>query len=275
METDKYAIVIPFYDGLDTIQELVFRIHESLARLQVVYRVFLVDDSADKKKSTSLNQFFCNDFRVEILTLKMNFGQHYATLEGMKVASDYHVITLDEDLQHLPEDIPKFIQLHQNHGYQVIYGSRIRKDRRFWIGKLILKFFFRQSPDTTSSFRLLDKSVVEDLLQQKPFVHIVDGMIFWQKPSYGYVNVAIGSTGRGQSTYTFWSASSLVVNLITFYGVWPLVSGSVFALLIQVFAILIDNNPLIITSLPFSILGAIILVNYFHTKRRIALLHED
>ena len=62
-----------------------------------------------------------NDYRVKIIHFIRNFGQHNATLCGFNYSCGDFLITLDDDLQHPPEEIPKLIA-KINEGFSVVYG---------------------------------------------------------------------------------------------------------------------------------------------------------
>src|SRR5437870_6009621 len=93
---------------------------ESLA---VDYELILVDDGSSDQTQVMIKNISLLDPRVTGLRLRRNFGQTAALSAGFDRASGDVIIAMDGDLQHQPEDIPRFIeQIHQ--GYDVVSGWR-------------------------------------------------------------------------------------------------------------------------------------------------------
>ena len=55
------------------------------------------------------------------INLMRNYGQHNATLCGIRAAQFDVIITMDDDLQHPPEEIPHLLAKLAE-GYDVVYG---------------------------------------------------------------------------------------------------------------------------------------------------------
>jgi len=235
MDTERYAIVIPFYDGLETIQALVCRIIEVFSRLSYEYQVILVDDSADEAKNRILNDWFGSNTNIRLITLPKNQGQHYATFQGIKAAADRIVITLDEDLQHSPEEIPTLIKACLTGKFDVVYGNRNRRDCRYWVGRMMLALCFPKGPITTSSFRILRQEFVCKLSKLNPEYYEIEGMVYHLFPKYGYANIQVERTGRSnnKSSYSLIKTFFLIINLIAHYSWLPIILISILCLFIQ------------------------------------------
>ena len=267
MKSEEYAVVIPFYDGLATIQKLVAGIEKVFDELLLTFQIIIVDDSANDKKHDSLQSFFSANENVSLIKLDKNFGQHYATFEGLKQSSGSTVITMDEDLQHNPKDISVLIKEGLGGGCDIVYGNRLRKDWRYWLGRGILAFCFPNGPKTTCSFRLIKPSSVEELVSSKVPYFELEGLIYQLKPIYAYADVKLGNTERDsrKSSYSFLNVYTLISNLIAFYSWLPIVWIAMICFLIQL-VLIATVEVASIFFLPISAFSLLTLIAYFSTR---------
>ncbi len=123
------SIVAPVYNEAATLAEFVRRIAAVCGDLQSRYRVeiILVDDGSQDRSLDVAKQLIDNEPRLRVIELRRNFGQTAALQAGLSCARGDFIISMDSDLQHFPEDIPKFVELAEQ-GFDLICGWR--KDRR-------------------------------------------------------------------------------------------------------------------------------------------------
>jgi glycosyltransferase involved in cell wall biosynthesis len=122
----EYSVVIPVYNSENTLVELTERIKNLFCRLEKEYEIILVDDCSRDSSWKVMKKIRENDKNIKIIHLLRNFGQHNAIVCGFNHATGKYVITLDDDFQHPPEEIPKLID-KINEGYFVVYGKYIEK----------------------------------------------------------------------------------------------------------------------------------------------------
>ncbi len=102
-----YSVVVPVYNSQSTLRELVYRIKQVFVDITEHYEVLLVDDASSDDSPTIASSLSEEDRRTRLVRLERNVGQHCAILQGFKGTRGARVIVLDDDLQHLPEEIPK------------------------------------------------------------------------------------------------------------------------------------------------------------------------
>ena len=103
------SVVIPVFNSEKTLVELTERIKNELIKISSDYEIILVDDCSLDKSWQVLQQLHAEDSRIKIIHLQKNFGQHNATLCGLNYAKGDYIITMDDDLQHPPEEIHKLV----------------------------------------------------------------------------------------------------------------------------------------------------------------------
>ncbi|MGB6340200.1 MAG: glycosyltransferase family 2 protein [Candidatus Aminicenantaceae bacterium] len=147
-EKDKnlqISIVVPFYNEEDNIEELYEQLTRVLKGLGVSYELIFIDDGSTDRSHDILIKVFESDKTVKFIRLRKNFGQTAALQAGFDHAKGEVIITMDGDLQHDPEDIPRLLAPLEQ-GFDIVSGWRKeRKDnfllRRFpsWVANRIMR----------------------------------------------------------------------------------------------------------------------------------------
>lgn len=122
------SLVIPIYNEIESIPQLLAEIHEALDSTNVEYEIVCVDDGSTDGSFAALTQHAAADPRLVCIELRRNFGQSAAMQAGLDAAQGQVVVTMDADLQNDPRDIPRLLE-KLNEGYDLVAGWRVgRKD---------------------------------------------------------------------------------------------------------------------------------------------------
>jgi len=125
-----YSIVVPFHNEEDNLPELYRRLTRVMKNLGDGYELVFVDDGSSDHTHQLLREICQQDPRVVGVRLRRNFGQTAALAAGFNQAIGEIIIAMDGDLQHQPEDIPRFIG-KLNEGFDVVSGWRQNRQDGF------------------------------------------------------------------------------------------------------------------------------------------------
>ncbi len=117
------SVVVPLYNESAVVQELYDRLTKTLAATGLYYELVFIDDGSSDNTLQLLKAIASKDSKVLVVELRRNFGQTPALAAGFDVARGQIIISMDGDLQHLPEEIPIFLE-KLNEGYDVVSGWR-------------------------------------------------------------------------------------------------------------------------------------------------------
>ena len=115
------SFVIPVYSSAASLKELYNRIIAVFGSGETEIEIVFVEDCGGDKSWDVIKEIASNDIRVRGYHMSRNYGQHNALLCGIREAKGEVVVTLDDDLQHPPEEIPKLLNKLAE-GYDVVYG---------------------------------------------------------------------------------------------------------------------------------------------------------
>lgn len=207
-----YSIVVPVYNSEHTLKELYSRIKAVFENeVREEFELILVDDSSRDNSYSLMKELRRSDSRVRIVQMAKNFGQHPALLCGFSFAKGDFIITMDDDLQHPPEEIPKLIRvMNERPDVDVIiakYHNRhhnlIRK-----IGTRISVYatskMLKKDPDLEiTSFRLIRRFIVDAILKMDVHLPQIGNLLV--QTSNRIINVDVRHDPRkyGKSGYSY------------------------------------------------------------------------
>lgn len=215
-----YSIVIPVYNSSQSLIEIVERIHKTFREeIRESYEIIFVDDYSSNPHTwdTLFNLAKINS-TVRAFRLARNFGKPSAVLCGFSKARGRWIITMDDDLQQQPEDIPKLISLRDR---DVVIGRFPNKKCSFLKRitsdiKSQFDFYLLGKPRnlTTSPFKLIKQNVVRSIMNIKTHRPFIIALIL--SVTADIVNTEVSHKERkyGHSQYTFKKSFSQFSNMI-------------------------------------------------------------
>ncbi|MEL7564133.1 MAG: glycosyltransferase family 2 protein [Dehalobacterium sp.] len=217
---ESLSVVIPVYNSEKTLEEIFNRLSRVLPRLCPYYELIFVDDGSKDKSFDKLKELHQKDQRVKGIQLTQNFGQQHALMCGLNYTQGDLVITMDDDLQHPPEEIGKLVTKIRM-GYDVVYGipkfknhHKHRNASSELVNLVFSLLFFKPLGIRIGSFRILKKSIVKRIiLEKRPFVY-VSALTF--QHTRNVANVLVNHEGRkyGSSNYNLIKLMAVFLNII-------------------------------------------------------------
>jgi glycosyltransferase involved in cell wall biosynthesis len=229
------SVVIPVFGDGAELDELTARIAHVFTPRRTSWEVILVDDGSPPQTWEAISALAATQPNVRGISLARNFGQHNALLAGIRAASGHVVVTLDDDLQHPPEEIPRLLDALD--GYDVVYGTPVERVRGLVrnlaavVSKAALASVVGASHarhiGAFRAFRSVLRSVFHEY--DSPYVSI-DVLLSWSANRIAAVPVKYAPRRRGRSGYRLWPLVTLTVNMVTGFSVWPLRIASIVGL---------------------------------------------
>lgn len=119
----QYSVVVPVYNSEGSLRLLHERLIGVFNSLNSTWELILVNDYSKDNSWEIAKEIAEKDARVTAVNLTNNFSQHNALMCGFSYAGGEYVITIDDDLQHPPEEIPNLIKTLVSGKYNVVYGQ--------------------------------------------------------------------------------------------------------------------------------------------------------
>ncbi|MGC8604591.1 MAG: glycosyltransferase, partial [Desulfomonilaceae bacterium] len=184
--------------------------------------LILVNDGSIDKTWEIISKLASKEPRILGINLVRNFGQHNALLCGIGFAKFDMCVTLDDDLQYLPEDIPKLIG-KLDEGFDVVYGVPIVSchglARNFisfmarWAGSVI---FGIEKARILSAFRAFRTELTSSFDHLQGHFVSIDSMLSWNTSNFGHIRVRHDWRRVEKSNYNF--KKLLILSLTMLFG---------------------------------------------------------
>lgn len=227
------SVIVPVYRSQETLRELHRRVVAALEPIDPGFELILVEDCGGDDSWCVIQEIAGEDERVHGIQLSRNFGQHNALLCGIRAAQGKVIVTLDDDLQNPPEEIPRLLAKFEE-GYDVVYGTPeaqthgFLRDQASRITKLALQGAMgAETACKVSAFRAFRTRLREAFkFYRSPTVNI-DVLLTWGTTRFSAINVRQDERSIGVSGYTLRKLISHAVNMMTGFSTLPLQMASI------------------------------------------------
>lgn len=236
------SIVVPVYGSEAVLPELVAQIEKALAAAPDVaasHEIIFVCDRSPDDSWRVIQSLAARHPQVTGILLRMNAGQHNALMAGFARARGRVVVTMDDDLQHSPNDIPTLVrQVHA--GHDIAYARFKNRQHKKWkvmgsrLNNAVADYLLQKPHELyLSPFRAMRSEIRDEILRYRgPYVY-VDGLILQATRNIATVDVDHYERFAGTSRYGMRKSISLWLKMATNFSIVPLrvtsLAGMMFA----------------------------------------------
>lgn len=226
-----YSVVVPVYNSEHTLHELYERVSKVFDEtLHEEFEMILVDDGSRDHSYEVMEELHDKDNRVKIIQQARNFGQHPALLCGFQYVKGDFIITMDDDLQHPPEEIPKLVKvINERDDVDVIIakyeGRQHNIIRRMgtWVSVYATSKMLKKPRNLEiTSFRLIRRFIVDAIVKMDVHLPQIGNLLV--QTSNRIINVPVHHDARkyGKSGYSFKRLAKDLIYDITTNSAFPL-----------------------------------------------------
>lgn len=259
---DSVSVVVPVYNSAKSLSLLVEKIVSSMDHHNIQFEIILVDDGSKDSSWESIVEASGRSNFIVGVKLSKNFGQHNATLAGIRIAKYDYIATIDDDLQFDPMDIPSLLKNLKDSGADVCYGvpkfNSAGPMRRAYskIFRKTLAFVLGISTSSDlSPFRVFRSDLRQGFQEQLGPDVSIDALLSWVSGSITSYTVIHHERRVGKSNYNFRKLLSHALDSATAYSSRPLKAASLLGLLVSsggalMFVVVISQALVLGTSVP-------------------------
>jgi glycosyltransferase involved in cell wall biosynthesis len=219
------SIVVPTFQSSETLESLVIRVLQSVNGKR---EVIIVDDGNTDGTWEKIKWIASLHDEVKGIRLCRNFGQHSALIAGIRIAKYPIVVTIDDDLQNPPEEIPKLLAAIVAE-VDVVYGVSNSIQQSGWrkltskIAKVVFaKALGFESAVSSSSFRAFRTRLREGFSGDLGPSVSLDALLTWSTNRFSTVDVEHHQRRVGKSNYSFAKLTRFMLDTVTSYSTIPL-----------------------------------------------------
>lgn len=241
MYEKKLSIVIPCYNSSKSLNELNSRLHQTLNTLNITYEIIYINDCSKDKTLSELKKLSDNHSNVKVIDLMFNVGQFRALYCGLEASSGQYIITIDDDLQHPPEEISKlYAAIKDNQEIDAVFGKyQIKKHSPFRnLGSNFIKFvnekiYGKPKHLTMSAFRIMRRELVETILNHKTISPVLGAIILKSTDRIINIDVQHDRRKHGKSNYNLIKLIKTTLDNVLNFSSLPLQTISIIGIVIS------------------------------------------
>jgi glycosyltransferase involved in cell wall biosynthesis len=219
------SVVVPVFRSATTLPALYERLVPVLSAAATQWEIILVDDASGDGTFEVMKQLHTRDSRVKLVRFSRNMGQHNAIVCGLGRSHGTHVVTMDDDLQNPPEEIPRFIA-RIDEGYDLVIGRIDGNKKHAWhrnlssraMQALVSRIIGKPKYIALSSYRCMTRRAADNMAMHGGAHVYMPAVMFHSVPRERICNITVSHHERqhGRSTYTLRKlvrlASYLLIN---------------------------------------------------------------
>lgn len=221
-------MVVPVFNAERSLPELCGRLAAVLDGLGLDWEAVFVDDGSRDASWNVLTGLAAANPRLRAARLMRNHGQHNALLCGVRLACKQVVVTLDDDLQHPPEEIPKLLA-ELAKGHDVVYGA-FPEERQPPLRSLATRVTKRvlqsamgiDAAKKVTAFRAFRTELRQAFAGYQGPMPNLDVMLSWGAAKFSSTPVRHNPSQTGTSGYNLARLAVHTLNMVTGYSVRPL-----------------------------------------------------
>lgn len=228
----ELSVVIPVYGSATILPSLADRLEGALVPALGVgnFEVVLVHDNGPDNAWEVIRSLSATRPWLRGLDLRRNAGQHNAIMAGLSVARGTYLVTMDDDLQHDPDDVPRILDALRG-GADLVYAQFPQRRHALWkragsrFNDRVAQWLLNKPADLyLSPFRGFVRGLRDQALRyQGPFVY-VDGLLLQSTSPRRIATLTVTHHARsdGRSGYSLRKSVSLWLQMATSFSIVPL-----------------------------------------------------
>jgi dolichol-phosphate mannosyltransferase len=223
------SVVSPVYNEEQVLEAFCDQLTQVLSSLDITYEIILVDDGSSDQSPAIIAKRCEADPSVKAIHLARNFGQQAALTAGIEAALGRAVVTMDADLQHPPQELPRMVAAWKQ-GNALIAMERDVTKRISLVkrtGTALFYFFLNRWSEiplghNMPDFRLMDRAVVDRFKEFPERNRFIRGLVNWLGFKPLVLHFSAPADQKEQTNYSFRKMAHLAMDALTSFTAFPL-----------------------------------------------------
>ncbi len=245
------SIILPSYNEEQNIANTAKVLGELLEKEQIDYELVFVSDGSKDKTYEEILKVAEKNPKIKGAEFSRNFGKEASIFAGLQIACGDACIVMDCDLQHPPQVIPQMWNLWQQ-GYEVVEGIKSSRGKESLGYKMSAGIFYKimsklikMDMNASSDFKLIDRKVVNVLLELKERNTFFRALTFWAGFHTTTVEYEVQERQFGESKWSLVSLMKYAITNATSFSTLPLQLVTVMGVVSILFSFILAIQTLV------------------------------
>lgn len=247
----RLTVIIPSFNEEENIKNTAETIKDILTEAAIEYDLLFISDGSTDKTFSIVEELSTADKRINGIQFSRNFGKEAAIFAGLEYATGDCVAVIDCDLQHPPKILVEMYKKWEE-GFEVIEGIKSSRGKEGLIHKAFVGIFYgimsklmKIDMNSTSDFKLLDRKVVEALLELPERNTFFRALSFWTGFKSTSVSFDVEERKAGKSKWSFSGLVKYAISNTTSFTTAPLKMVFGLGMILIVFSVILGIETLV------------------------------
>lgn len=245
------SIVLPAYNEEQNIANTAKVLGELLDQNGIDYELVFISDGSKDNTYAEIQKAAAQNPRIKGAEFSRNFGKEAGIFAGLELTSGDAVIVMDCDLQHPPQVIPEMWKKWQD-GAEIVEGIKKSRGKESLGYKLSAGLFYKimsklikMDMNASSDFKLLDRKVVQVLLELPERNTFFRALTFWAGFQTDVVEYEVQERVYGESKWSFLSLMRYAITNATSFSTLPLQLVTIMGLISILFSVILAVQTMV------------------------------
>ncbi len=215
-----FAVVVPAYNEAPMVEDLVSALRNAFQVYDLHGEIILVDDGSTDGTGELAEAAADGWEAFRVLRHRGNRGKTEALMTAAEATEREYLVLFDADLQHLPEEIPRFLAVLQA-GWDMVTGRKVGEYQKPLVSGIynwMSRRIFKVPVSDLNSMKAFRRCILEDL----PLRHDWHRFFVVLAHARGYtvtdIDIRLHPRRAGESKYS--GGFRVVVGLMDLFSVW-------------------------------------------------------
>jgi undecaprenyl-phosphate 4-deoxy-4-formamido-L-arabinose transferase len=192
------------------------------------FEIILVNDGSPDNSEKVCRYLASQYENLTFISLRKNFGEFNAVMCGLNHVQGNYAVIIDDDFQNPPSEINKLVDKAKTENFDVVYSYYAEKQHHFFrnfgswmVNRLTTSLLNKPHDLYLSSFKLIKKEVVDEIIKYKGPYPYIDALIFRVTNNVGKTQVLHSQRMEGESNYTIKKLVALFMTILFGYSLLP------------------------------------------------------
>lgn len=245
------SVILPSYNEEGNIANTARVLSETLTNAEIEYELIFVSDGSTDGTYEAIIEESRKNSKIKGLEFSRNFGKEASIFAGLSVACGDACVVMDCDLQHPADIVPKMYKLWEE-GFEIVEGVKSSRGKEGIFHRAFAGLFYgimskliKMDMKNSSDFKLIDRKVVNVLLELKEHNTFFRALTFWAGFKTTTVSYDVAERQYGTSKWSFRSLFRYAIFNATSFSTLPLQLITHMGIICIVFSIILGIQTLV------------------------------
>jgi glycosyltransferase involved in cell wall biosynthesis len=214
-----FAIIIPAFDEAENAPDLVRELRAAFARHGLEGEVIVVDDGSRDGTADAVLREAAGWDRLRVVRHRRNFGKTEALVTGAEHTTATWLVLFDADLQHTPDEIPRFLA-KLDEGWDIVTGRKVGRYDKAAVSRIynrMSRAIFEIPVSDTNSMKAFRREILDDVHLRHDWHRFFVVLAYARGYSITEIDIALHARRHGEAKYS--GRSRIVIGLLDLLSV--------------------------------------------------------